>query len=285
MRGRQTSAKTRRVREERSPKGRNGFTDGTVAVDASTQLVAEDDRLCPVEKTVEVGFGGQLSEAEFVDRPNRFLVRARVGSEVVEAHLPDPGRLRELLQPGRKIWLRPADNAKRRTQWSVVLTRSLDGCEWVSLDSTLPNRLIRVALENRALEEFGSWRLLRPEFRMGRHRFDFLLADDQNRRQIVEVKSVTLVAGKVGLFPDAVTARGRRHLESLGGLVVEGTTKASVLFVAQRHDVEVIRAADEIDPAFSQALAEARRVGVRVLARRCQVGLSGLELGAAIPVA
>ena len=125
---------------------------------------------------------------------------------------------------------------------------------------------------------------MRSEVAWGRHRFDFLLAADGGRKMILEVKSVTLVEDGVGLFPDAVTERGRRHVETLSSLVDEGQTEAGVLFVAQRSDVALIRTASRIDPAFSQSLVKARRAGVRILARKCEVRLEGLSLGESVPV-
>gem|GEM_PF-4697760 len=36
-----------------------------------------------------------IQEGYFIERTNRFLVRCRVGAEVIEAHLPNRGRLWE----------------------------------------------------------------------------------------------------------------------------------------------------------------------------------------------
>jgi sugar fermentation stimulation protein A len=119
---------------------------------------------------------------------------------------------------------------------------------------------------------------------VGRSRFDFLLRGRGNRRLALEVKSVTLVEEEVGLFPDAVTARGARHLRELADLAGRAGWAAAVLFAVQRADVRRVRAAREIDPNFAAALEEARRAGVRVLARRCRVGLDRITLGAPVPV-
>ena len=106
---------------------------------------------------------GPLLPGRFVRRENRFLtlVRLEVTNEVVGAHLPDPGRLRELLLPGKRIWLRAASNPVRRTRWTAVLVESTSGEELVSLDTTLPNRLIARALELGALEELGGWTMMK----------------------------------------------------------------------------------------------------------------------------
>ena len=94
---------------------------------------------------------GPLSQARFLHRPNRFLLQVRLEDTgyVVEAHMADPGRLKELLIPEKRIWLRPASNPARKTRWSAVLVESPNGQELVSLDTTLPNRLIGEALQHR----------------------------------------------------------------------------------------------------------------------------------------
>lgn len=229
-------------------------------------------------------WGAPLTEARFVHRPNRFLVYARVGgAEPVAAHLPDPGRLRELLVPGRRMGLRPELPSRgRATRWTVFLVEGPAGSGWVSVNTALPNRLVRAALEAGVLPEFDGWEYVRREIPYGSSRLDFLLSDALGRRQYVEVKSVTLVQDGVALFPDAVTARGTRHVEELIDAVEQGH-HAAVLFVLQRPDAGRVVAARSIDPAFSETLERARGVGVRVLARRCHVTWEGIGLGEAVP--
>lgn len=233
---------------------------------------------------VRVSLDGPLASARFVERPNRFLVVARLddGREV-EAHLADPGRLEELLLPGRRIWLRPATGAARRTRWTAVLVESPDGNGLVSMDTTLPNRLALRALQETVLEELAGWRLVRAEWPHEGSRLDFLLEDAAGRRLALEIKSVTLVEDRVALFPDAVTARGARHLRALADLAGRDGWEAAVLFVVQRPDCERVLAARSIDPNFADALADAREAGVRVLARRCHVSLHDVRLGEALP--
>ena len=203
---------------------------------------------------------------------------------MVIAHLADPGRLRELLLPDRRVWLRRATvDGKRKTEWSVALVERPSGRGLVSLDTTLPNRLIGKALADHALAELGSWSLLRREARVGRHRIDFLLGRGDGEQMLLEVKSVTLVAAAgEALFPDAVTARGAGHLRLLREEVGRGRS-AALMFVAQRGDARRVRAAREIDPTFAEALDEARAAGVEIHARRCRVALDRVSLGTILP--
>lgn len=238
--------------------------------------------------SITLPLGGPLVRARFVDRPNRFLLRVVLAGsdpdEVVEAHLPDPGRLRELLLPGAEVWLREADGSARRTRWTAVLVRAPDGSELISLDTTLPNRLLGPALASGSLEEFEGWALEEREWSHGRSRFDFLLQRGSGERLVLEVKSVTLVEDRTALFPDAVTSRGARHVRELAGFARREGWKAAVLFVVQRADADRILPAREIDPVFADALLEAHASGVRIFGRRSRVDRDGVTLGEPVEV-
>ena len=93
-----------------------------------------------------------------------------------------------------------------------------------------------------------------------------------------------LYRSRVGLFPDAVTARGARHVRELAALKRGGEWATAVLFVLQRPDADRIMPNATIDPDFARALAEARRAGVRILGRRCTVDLETITLGPSVPV-
>jgi sugar fermentation stimulation protein A len=245
-------------------------------------------------------FDGPLRAAVFLERPNRFLCRVLLDGppgaplgEPVEAHLPDPGRLVELLVTGRRVLVEPAATLERRTRWSLRLVRTPANDGWVSLDTTLPNRLLAQAFREAALagtdalEELPGWVMDRAEITVGPSRFDFLLkragAAAGDPGMILEAKSVTLVEEGRALFPDAVTARGARHVREMAELARQGRP-GTVIFVAQREDVESIEAAWEIDPDFADAMAEARSAGIRVLGRRCRVTPQGVTLLGPVPV-
>jgi sugar fermentation stimulation protein A len=253
---------------------------------------------------ISIDLNGPLVETCFLDRPNRFLLRctprtvrdrsvsyaaeralpADADDIVLEAHMADPGRLRELLVPGRRVWLRPVEaGLHRRTRWTAVLVESPDGTSLVSVDTTLPNRLVHEALQAGALDELSGFMLHRREVTLGESRIDFLLSRSDGCRLALEVKSVTLVEDGVALFPDAITERGARHLRELARIAQEPGWKAALLFVLQRPDAHRIEAARTIDPKFADALAAAKRAGVRILGRRCTVSLDRLTLDGMVP--
>jgi len=200
--------------------------------------------------------------------------------------MADPGRLKELLIPGRRIWIQPASNPLRKTRWSAVLTEAPDGVGMVSIDTRLPNRLIRAALLAKALDEFSGWNLVRTEYPLGGSRFDFLLDRDGSlsKRLVLEVKSVTLVEDGIALFPDAVTQRGTRHVKELAEIAKRPGWEGAVLFVLQRSDAREIRAARSIDGRFADALSHAAEAGVQVFGRRCRVATEGMALGEKVGV-
>ncbi len=227
---------------------------------------------------------GSLVAAAFVERPNRFVVRCYLeeGSQLVEAHLADPGRLKELLLPGARLYLRPADKPERKTRWSVILVVAPDGNTLVSVQSTLVNRLTQQALLCKSIPGLEEWRLQRAEYPLGNSRWDFLLHNGSGEQLLLEVKSCTLVEKGTAMFPDAVTERGRRHLEELIRLKQEHSLRGAVLFVVQRSDALRFRPADHIDPAFGLALRKARDAGIRIFVHRCLVGLADIRWDKAI---
>jgi sugar fermentation stimulation protein A len=195
-------------------------------------------------------------------------------------HVPDPGRLRELLLPGRPVWLRAATAGARRTRYSLVMTQ--DRGHWVSLDTSVPNRVVRAALLRGEIPAFSGYHEVRPEQRYGESRLDFLLIGPPGRC-LLEVKSVTLVVDGLGLFPDAVSDRASRHLRELARAAGEGY-RAAVLFVVQRDDAAAVAANADTDPDFAKALAMAVASGVEALAMTCTVTSEGIDLGTRVPV-
>lgn len=235
---------------------------------------------------ISVLFPRKLTKAVFVERPNRFVIYCRPVDyeEVVVAHLADPGRLKELLIPGSYVWLLENNNPKRKTKWSAVLCENETKTGLVSINTSYPNKLIEKALQESVLEEFAGWDFKKAEFKLGDSRWDFLLENEAGRRLLLEVKSVTLAEQEKGMFPDAVTARGTKHVKELTKYAGESQFETAILFVVQREDIKLVTPAAHIDKAFAQALKEAEKAGVRLLARTCRISLQGITIGKSIPV-
>jgi sugar fermentation stimulation protein A len=144
-------------------------------------------------------------------RVNRFAVEAfcPVRGATLRLHLPNSGRMQELLVPGAGGLAALRADEGRDTAGTLLLVRHRR--RWVGVDAHLPNRLLRAAVLARALEPFAGYTACRPEVPLAGERLDFLLSGPAGSC-LVEVKSCNRVDGRVALFPDAPTARGTRHL-------------------------------------------------------------------------
>jgi sugar fermentation stimulation protein A len=221
-----------------------------------------------------------LVAARFVRRENRFRVTVEIEGEFVAAHLPNSGRLTELLTPRRACWLAEFDDPRRKTRFDLALVAYADTL--VSVDARLPNRLLAEALAAGCLEPFRGYSRVEREVRLGASRLDFRLSGPSGVCW-VEVKSVTLVEDGIARFPDAATARGVRHLGELTRVVGEGT-RAAVAFVIQRSDARCFAPHEQADPDFAAALREAASVGVGVYAWTCEVSQRAIAIAGRVPV-
>lgn len=222
-----------------------------------------------------------LIEATFVHRPNRFTAGVRLADGgVSRAYVPNTGRLTGALHPGGRVWLAPAEDPARKTPYTLVLTE-LPGGGLCSVNASLANDLFAEAVQDGALAKFPFSGAAR-EVQVGRSRLDFKLSSG-DKICWVEVKSVTYVKDGVGMFPDAPTARGRRHLQELAKLAARGD-RACAVFVAQREDAEKFMPFEAVDPDFTEILRQVHDAGVEVIAYRCDVSLEAVTITEEIPV-
>lgn len=224
--------------------------------------------------------GEHIVDGIFLERPNRYLARVRIGNEEVPAHVPDPGRLPGLMIPGRRVRLIHNPGPKRKTDYTLVLVRH--GSIWVSVFPVFANALVRQALSDHDLPMLEGYTSFSPEVTMGKSRFDFRL-DYGDTTAFVEVKSVSLVEATRGKFPDAPTERGVKHVNELIDLSAKGY-RTAVLFVSQRSDTRSIAPNDAIDPKFGDCLRKAGRAGVQLIGYNCRVTASSVSLNRPVEV-
>mgnify|MGYP003700877885 CR=1 FL=1 len=232
-------------------------------------------------------FPAPLIPGRLERRYKRFLsdIRLDDGREIT-AHCANPGSMLGLATPGARVWLSPADNPKRKLRWSweLVEVPGDAGAALVGINTGRANALVAEALAAGQIPEVADHHGLRREVRYGAgSRVDFLLEGE--RPCYLEVKSVTLKR-RPGLaeFPDAVTARGTRHLAELAAMVREGH-RAVLLFLVQRGDCERVAVAEDIDPAYAAAFAEARATGVEILCYNCALTPAGIAVDRRLPLA
>ena len=221
-----------------------------------------------------------LISGRFISRVNRFRVTVAVEDREVDAHLPNSGRLTELLTPGRPCWLKPASSPQRKTDFDLKLVEYAGVL--VSVDARLPNPLFAEALEREGLPPFLACQGFEREVSLGESRIDFHLSMP-GVVLWVETKSVTLVEDGVALFPDAPTARGTRHLLALIDAVGQESGSA-VVFVVQRPDARSFAPYDAADPVFAAALRDADDAGVDLYAWTCKVSKESISIAGQIPV-
>lgn len=229
-------------------------------------------------------FSTPLVPATLVRRYKRFLadVVLEDGREVT-AHCPNPGAMLGLAEPGMRVWLEPNADPKKKLKhaWRLV---ELGGGHLAGIDTGVPNRVVREALEARAIPGLQGYETVRPEVRYGdRSRVDFLLEGSQGLTW-VEVKNVHLRReGDWAEFPDCVTARGARHLTELAARVQAGD-RAVMLYVVQRSDCARFRLAEDLDPAYGRAYAAAREGGVEALCHATEITPAGVSLAGPLPL-
>lgn len=226
---------------------------------------------------------GPLRAATLLRRLNRFAVAVHLDGREAVAHLPNSGRLYELLTPGRPTLVTLPRVPRRRTQGDATFMLGPNG--WVSVDARLPGRLLAEAVREGRLEAFDGYRVERLEPAVPEEpgsRLDLLLQGPEGAA-LVETKSVTLVERGTALFPDAPTRRGQRHLEVLARARRQGLG-AYVVFVVQRSDAADFAPHARADPDFARSLTQAARAGVRVLAYACEVHPPAIRIVRPIPV-
>ena len=224
--------------------------------------------------------GDRVVDGIFLERPNRYLARVEVDGQEIKAHVPDPGRLPGLMIPGRSVRLTYNPGPKRKTDYSLVLVRH--GGIWVSVYPAFANKVVENELAKGSLSCLNGFESFNREVKCGESRFDFQL-EFLDVNAFVEVKSVSLVEGGVGKFPDAPTQRGVKHLKELIVLRRKGF-RAAVLFISQRSDARSIISNDQIDPLFGEWLRKAHLASVELYAYNCSVTKNTVSIKNQIPV-
>ncbi len=209
-----------------------------------------------------------LVEGTFLSRPNRFSVVCMIDGRETYVFMPNPGRMGELLLPGAELILADHGHQENRKTRHTVMAVRYQG-RIVFLHTHLNNEVARRLIESRAIPALRDYGVAGTEVTVGKHRFDFLLQDAEGAL-CLEVKSCTLSANGIAMFPDAVTERGRRHLESLAGMAgpsgrtgLAGRTgirstgrKGALLFLVHHGNAKVFLPDYHTDFAFSRAFCD-----------------------------
>ncbi len=226
-----------------------------------------------------------------VRRYKRFLADVILdeNGELVTASTPNTGSMMGLLDEGNRVWLSVSDDPKRkyRHRWELVEVNGPAGPALVGLNTGLPNRLVAEALAGGVIPALAGYGTLKQEVRYGEEnsRIDLLLEDSDRLPVYIEVKNVTLSRQPgIAEFPDAVTARGTKHLRELARIAASGRARAAMVYLAQRADAERFRLAEDIDPAYMDEWKRALDAGMEVHALACDVSPQEIVARRVIPV-
>ncbi len=224
-----------------------------------------------------------------IKRYKRFLADIELDDgTVITAHTPNTGAMTGCSIPGSRVWVRDTANPSRKYpySWEIVEAKP---CVLVGIHTNLSNQLVQEAIVNGTIKELQNYQKILTEVPYGdeKSRVDILLKKDDciNAEQCyVEVKNVTLVEDNIAYFPDAVSARGSKHLRELIKMVAQGH-RAVIFYCVQRNDARGLRPAQTIDPLYSETLRLAVQAGVKAMAYYAEVSTEEIKLVQSIPVA
>ena len=226
-------------------------------------------------------FQTDLVPARLIRRYKRFLADCTLddGTEII-AHCANPGSMMGLAETGTKVWLEPNDDPKKKLNYGLRLVDHENG-HLTGVDTSLPNRVLRAALEAREIGTLAAYTNVRPEVKYGENsRVDFLLTQDGLPDAYVEVKSVTLCRSPaLAEFPDSVTARGTKHMNDLANVARMGH-RAVLLYLVQRTDCTHVDITADIDPKYAAAHAEATKAGVETICIGTHITSQGISIAA-----
>ena len=226
----------------------------------------------------------QLISGTLIRRYKRFLADVRLeNGDTATAHCPNTGSMKGCSEPGRTVYLSVHDNPKRKLKYTWELIEM--PASLVGVNTLVPNRLVFESIKTGQVPELSGYDTLKKEVSIGnRSRIDLMLSGSSSGQCYIEIKNCTLVSGGIACFPDAVTARGLKHLQELVKLKKAGFRIVMFYFI-QRMDAEVFKPADHIDAAYGRELRRAVKNGLEILAYDVLIDLKHIRLNRRIPSA
>lgn len=236
-------------------------------------------------------FETPLIPGKLIKRYKRFLTDVELDDgEVVVAHCANSGSMLSVNEADARVWLSPAKDPKRKLKytWELIQIGVAPNAAMVGINTQHPNKIVAEAIEAGQIPELAGYETLKREVKYGKNsRIDIYLESPDKPACYVEVKNTTmrrdLSPGAPAEFPDAVTARGAKHLDELADMVREGH-RAVMFYLVQRNDADSFTVAADIDPTYAEKLAQAREAGVEVLAYGCRVGPDEIAIDRAVEI-
>lgn len=215
-----------------------------------------------------------ILKATFIERPNRFIAVIELDGKREVCHVKNTGRLKELLLPDATVWVEHCPLESRKTKYDLIAVQK--GDQIINIDSQAPNKIAAEWLRSGGL--FSPESTLKSEVKCGESRFDLWIDDTW-----IEVKGITLNQQGIARFPDAPTLRGVKHLNELASIAKNGG-KAMILFIVQMKGIHQVEPNDQTHPEFGEALRNAAKAGVKILAVDCKVAPDEIVADQILPV-
>ena len=227
-------------------------------------------------------FKQKLLPGILIKRYKRLLADVELADKkILTVHCPNTGSMLDCSEPGSRVMISRSDNPRRKYPHTLEMVQA--GSAWVGVNTSRTNKLVREALEKKGVKEFGRLDSIVQEVKTSAHtRLDFLL-EREGTLIYMEVKNCSLAENRVAMFPDAVTARGTKHLHELSVLKEQGHI-AAVFFCVQRRDADYFMPAHHIDHVYAETLINVASEGVMILAYQADVTPGEITIVRKLPV-
>ena len=230
-------------------------------------------------------FAAPCLQATFLQRVKRFSIELEYNGQRLWAHSNNSGSMTGLLEPGNPALISVAAKPGRKLPYTLELLQA-EGI-WVGVNTSVPNKMLAAAFAAGRLDWAAGYVDFKREARCEPPhegtRLDALLTGPGLAPLWVEAKSATLRQGNDAAFPDAPSARGRKHLKTLMDLKAQGC-RCACFYLVQRGDVHSFSPAANIDPDYAQLFYQALDQGVEIYAYRASISPAGIELGPPLPI-
>lgn len=232
-----------------------------------------------------------LERGVLIKRYKRFLADIETSNgKRITIHCPNTGAMTNCQEPGSSVWYSTSENLKRKYPNTWELVQAENG-PMIGINTGLSNHLVKEAIVSGTISELSGYSSIRSEVKYGEQnsRIDFLVEyPDRSPTTCcyVEVKNVSLCVGNgEGIFPDAETLRGQKHLQELMAMSALGH-RAVLVFCVQHTAITSVGPADAIDPEYGRLLRQARESGVELIAYQAifDIGNASIRLCKSLPV-
>lgn len=228
-------------------------------------------------------FSTALHRGVLKKRYKRFLADVLLDSgELVTAHCPNTGSMKTCFETNSTVWLSENQDPKRKLKWTWEFCENKHGL--IGINTHRPNKIVAEAIQQGHIKELSGYSAIKLEAPYGKNsRIDILLEDPKLGRCYVEIKNTTLLIDDSVRFPDAVTARGLKHIDELLEMKKNGN-RAVLIFFVSRSEGSFFAPADLIDSKYGAALRMAKKSGLEILAIRANASTQEITVGKKIPI-